>query len=1012
MWDFVNKGVAGSSGSGTGANNSSGGKNKVLIGDNGEGNSGGRNRGGVGADMDNGLDDLLSGLDDVTSARPRNSGGIGGGVRGRSLHNRHQYGSSGRSRSSAASSSSRHTPTSSRQHTTPASSARKRRAYGSSGDYGLVNTSGRRKLHSNATPGSSRRGGGGVQRNDTRAGDSEEEPIDFNNRGYDEGEDDADFGNDGGDVDFGGEDNGNDTFEEDGDVNGEKAESNEEVEGEQREEDSSAEAAATEATSSRPRKIGRLAARKEAQEKAAAQKKLLEEQQKQTKKMDDSKPKEKVVTFEEDIKVDMTSTSFRPDSIAAASAEVGGGNNADLELIVETEDVEMKDAENESEEEAKEPRQYLDMFWLDAAERNGVVYLYGKVRIPSKDPSKQNYQSCCVTVPNNQRNLFVLPRVKSTNPDEGQERYGIMDVYNEIKSVLTPSCIPHTEGSNWAGKKVTRSYAFEDPSIPRGECDYLKVKYDGKYPVPNRDVCVNGGKSFEKILGAGASNLENFLLKRDLMGPQWVRIYNPKSIGGSISWCKWECTVAGPKSIVKLESVKNAAGEKVAMPPTPTVSTVSIKFKTVVNPKSHKLEIVCVSAICHNKVQLDSASDESTRHMTQLTLVRPLSHAESNGTMPQFPRDMEKEMKQMPELQKCPNERALLSRLFAQIGQWDPDVLVSHNGWGHDIDVLLSRCVELKVSMWSKIGRRRQMKLPNATQFGNGKEWAIANALDGRILCDTCISAKELLRETTYSLTNLTLTQLKMQRVEIEPVDVPKWCRDGKHFVSLAQHTLNDAQLVQRLMFKLQILPLTKQLTNIAGNLWARTMKGNRAERNEYLLLHEFHNLKYLVPEKRTAKQRSEELGEEGGASNGKAKYSGGLVLEPKKGLYDSFILLLDFNSLYPSLIQEYNLCFTTMEWSKSNAPANVEGGEVPQGDQLPPLPDEGLKRGVLPRVIKTLVDRRRNVKKFLKTEKNAEKKEEVSRRLFLFMLLPFFIHLHNISSFSLTHSSTFVSKP
>jgi DNA polymerase alpha subunit A len=141
--------------------------------------------------------------------------------------------------------------------------------------------------------------------------------------------------------------------------------------------------------------------------------------------------------------------------------------------------------------------------------------------------------------------------------------------------------------------------------------------------------------------------------------------------------------------------------------------------------------------------------------------------------------------------------------------------------------------------------------------------------------------------------------------------------------------------------------------------LWSHTLKSNRAERTEYLLLHEFHRLKFLPPEKRKGKMEK------------KAKYSGGLVLEPKKGLYDSFILLLDFNSLYPSIIQEYNLCFTTMDWS------NYVGEEEQQS--LPPLPDESVERGVLPRVIQTLVERRRAVKKIMKSETNPEKKQEVS---------------------------------
>lgn len=147
-------------------------------------------------------------------------------------------------------------------------------------------------------------------------------------------------------------------------------------------------------------------------------------------------------------------------------------------------------------------------------------------------------------------------------------------------------------------------------------------------------------------------------------------------------------------------------------------------------------------------------------------------------------------------------------------------------------------------------------------------------------------------------------------------------------------------------------------------------------------MLHKFHACKYIVPDDipprgknlNFAKRRLIYSVDGGNVDNlntkeitskndpqqvnqGKRKkgpaYSGGLVLEPKKGLYDKCILLLDFNSLYPSIIREYNICFTTVERSAD--------GSVPQ------LPSSKMP-GILPELLKALVERREKVKESIKT--------------------------------------------
>jgi len=72
--------------------------------------------------------------------------------------------------------------------------------------------------------------------------------------------------------------------------------------------------------------------------------------------------------------------------------------------------------------------------------------------------------------------------------------------------------------------------------------------------------------------------------------------------------------------------------------------------------------------------------------------------------------------------------------------------------------------------------------------------------------------------------------------------------------MSLVKHAESDAWLALGLCFYLNVLPLTRQLSNLSGSLWSKALQGQRAQRIEMLLLHEFHQQKFMLPDKLSIK--------------------------------------------------------------------------------------------------------------------------------------------------------------
>eukprot|EP00958_Prasinococcus_capsulatus_P024366 scaffold3791_cov390-Prasinococcus_capsulatus_cf.AAC.10 len=526
----------------------------------------------------------------------------------------------------------------------------------------------------------------------------------------------------------------------------------------------------------------------------------------------------------------------------------------------------------------------------------------------------------------------------------------------------------------WNMKIVKRTYASERNDIPRCPQYVLKVSYSFKHRALPQDL---SGEHFHAILGTQTSALELLLLKRGIMGPSWLILNNAAKPSASFSWCSMEYSVQGKKAIDKDMTGKDP----------PPLVVAAINLKTIIDHKNNTNEIAAASILFAKPVKIDAPMQRSDWNVPDLSgnghglvevaVVRKIGNS---AFPPGFDRAVQQRNggKQGKVVEQCANERALLNYILVKLKQMDPDVLVGHNFAGFDLGVLLHRLQELKVMGWSRIGRLRRNQFPKlgggGGQWGGGASAGAMSTLAGRVMCDTYLSAKEFLREVSYSLKALAENQLKETRVEMSPHDIVEKYNSAPGLLELMGNATRDAWLTLCLMFHMSVLPLTRQLSNVSGNLWGKTLQGQRAQRIEYLLLHEFHDRKFLCPDKYAISKKDraslshDEDGEE--EKSGKKKgpaYSGGLVLEPKKGLYDKYVLLLDFNSLYPSIIQEYNICFSTTQ--------------RPEDGTIPPLPDASLEAGLLPTTIKRLVQRRRQVKQMLKTEKNPLKRQQLDIR-------------------------------
>ena len=190
------------------------------------------------------------------------------------------------------------------------------------------------------------------------------------------------------------------------------------------------------------------------------------------------------------------------------------------------------------------------MYWFDAYEdpmrHPGTVWLFGKVWIPAAS----SFASCCVTVKNIPRRVFLAKRevfadAKTGESLPGNKEVTDLDIYSEFNNKIAKryKILEHKT------RKVERSYAFEHTNIP-DKGTYLEVLYSSDYPALPPDL---KGETFSRVFGTPQTSLEFFLLEQKLKGPGWLYIKGAVPHAPPTSWCKLEAMVDDPYSVLPAE---------------------------------------------------------------------------------------------------------------------------------------------------------------------------------------------------------------------------------------------------------------------------------------------------------------------------------------------------------------------------------------------------------------------------------------------------------------------------
>ena len=236
---------------------------------------------------------------------------------------------------------------------------------------------------------------------------------------------------------------------------------------------------------------------------------------------------------------------------------------------------------------------------------------------------------------------------------------------------------------------------------------------------------------------------------------------------------------------------------------------------------------------------------------------------------------------------KCEDEKALLQNFIEWFIEKDPDIVIGWHVIGFDLMFLENKCREWNLAF--DIARA-----DGRVSLRQRKPRGYFASVTGRVIID----GPHALRTSFFTFEDYRLETVAQEFLAegktITP-DQDKVAEIERLFIEdktkLADYNLNDAILVTNIFKKAGLIELSIRRSQLSGLLMNEL--GMMTAAFDHFLLPKLHRVGYVAPNVKDL-DTSEHA-------------AGGYVMDPVPGIYDD-VIVLDFKSLYPSIIQTFKI--------------------------------------------------------------------------------------------------------